>query len=201
MLVTTILLVGLGVINPITTDGKVDFNQLFLLIIGISTGGALLYYSQKYKEKLKSLGIPKTELDMETQTNGIAEAQEPLTVVCDTPPSEVQIKLHTRLDTELARKIFARAIENGYMTIEGKHYKWKESKVLLAYMCGRIYCEDYPKPTKFDEKPFWKAGRSDLFPDAELNALFQTKQLVQSRHTRTERAAPIGFEKIDKLFE
>lgn len=197
----TILLVGLRVINPITADGIVDFNQLFIIIVGLSTGGAIFYFSQKYKEKLKALGISNAEPDMDAPADSVAEVQESQAVVCDTPPLEDNIKLHIRLDTELARKVFAKAIENGYMTIDGKHYKWHKNKVLLAYMCGRIYCEDYTKFTQFDQKPFWKAGHSDLFPDVELNALFRTKQLVQSRHTRTEKAAPVGFEKIDKLFE
>lgn len=162
MFTVTILLVGLGVINPITADGKVDFNQFFITIMGISICVVVFYFSQKYKEKLKSLGISKTEPDMDAPADSVVEVQESQTVVYDTLPSEDRIKLHTRLDTELARKVFAKAIENGYMTIDGNHYKWHENKVLLAYMCGRIYCEDYTKPTQFDKKPFWKPGHSDF---------------------------------------
>lgn len=56
-----------------------------------------------------------------------------------------KITLPPRLDTELARKIFDKAIEEGYIIINDNHYEWTLNKVLLAYMCGRIYCEDYPE--------------------------------------------------------
>ena len=71
----------------------------------------------------------------------------------------------------------------------------------LAYMCGRIYCEDYPEKTIYDEKMYWMPGRVELFPGTELDKLFNMKDLTQSRHTRKNKAAPTGFEKIDKLFE
>ena len=105
------------------------------------------------------------------------------------------------LDTELARKIFAKAIEAGYMEEVGSHYEWILNKVLLAYMCGRIYCEDYPEKTKYDDKVFWMPGRVELFPGTELDKLFNMKDLTQSRHSRKNKAAPVGSEKIDKLFE
>ena len=103
--------------------------------------------------------------------------------------------------TELARKIFDKAIEEEYIIINDDHYEWTLNKVLLAYMCGRIYCEDYPEKTIYDEKMYWMPGRVELFPGAELDKLFNMKDLTQSRHSRKNKAAPIGSEKIDKLFE
>ena len=55
---------------------------------------------------------------------------------------EGAVVLTGMLNTELAVKVFAKAIEAGYMSEKGSHYKWNDSKVLLAYMCGRIYCGD-----------------------------------------------------------
>lgn len=81
------------------------------------------------------------------------------------------IVLTGQLKMELAEKVFAKAIEAGYIKEEGSHYKWNESKVLLAYMCGRIYCGDYPERLKMETKTYWKFGM-ELFPDAELCALF-----------------------------
>ena len=98
-------------------------------------------------------------------------------------------------------QIFAKAIEAGYMEEVGSHYEWILNKVLLAYMCGRIYCEDYPEKTKYDDKVFWMPGRVELFPGTELDKLFNMKDLTQSRHSRKNKAAPVGSEKIDKLFE
>lgn len=116
-------------------------------------------------------------------------------------PDHHKVTLPPRLDTELARKIFDKAIEEGYIIIDDDHYEWTLNKVLLAYMCGRIYCEDYPEKTKYDDKPFWMPGRVELFPGTELDKLFNMKDLTQSRHTRKNKAAPTGSEKIDKLFE
>ena len=119
----------------------------------------------------------------------------------DMVPDHHKVTLPSRLDTELARKIFDKAIEEEYIIINDDHYEWTLNKVLLAYMCGRIYCEDYPEKTIYDEKMYWMPGRVELFPGTELDKLFNMKDLTQSRHTRKNKAAPTGFEKIDKLFE
>ena len=110
------------------------------------------------------------------------------------------IILSETLDTELARKVFAKAIEAGYMKEDGTHYKWNESKVLLAYMCGRIYCGDKPIPSKFDDKGSWKFGET-FFPDTELNNLFDISGLGQSRQNRKDLAVPVKSTEIDKFFE
>ena len=100
----------------------------------------------------------------------------------------------------MARKVFAKAIEAGYMKEDGTHYKWNESKVLLAYMCGRIYCGDKPIPSKFDDKGSWKFGET-FFPDTELNNLFDISGLGQSRQNRKDLAVPVKSTEIDKFFE
>ena len=73
------------------------------------------------------------------------------------------------------------------MKEEGSHYKWTESKVLLAYMCGRIYCGDYPERLKMETKTYWKFGM-ELFPDTELCVLFATSDIGQSKQKRPDRA-------------
>ena len=111
-----------------------------------------------------------------------------------------RIVLTGQLKTELAEKVFAKAIEYGYMKEEGSHYKWTESKVLLAYMCGRIYCGDYPERLKMETKTYWKFGM-ELFPDTELCALFDTSDIGQSRQNRKDLTVPKNFQKIDIFFE
>lgn len=110
------------------------------------------------------------------------------------------IVLTGQLKTELAEKVFAKAIEAGYIKEEGFHYKWTESKVLLAYMCWRIYCGDYPERLKMETKTYWKFGM-ELFPDAELCALFDTSDIGQSRQNRKDLTVPKNFQKIDIFFE
>ena len=160
------------------------------VIVGISTaiGCAitLIYAAEDLHQKKRIKGKKITE------TESVQE---------DMVPDHHKVTLPSRLDTELARKIFDKAIEEEYIIINDDHYEWTLNKVLLAYMCGRIYCEDYLEKTIYDEKMYWMPGRVELFPGTELDKLFNMKDLTQSRHTRKNKAAPTGFEKIDKLFE
>lgn len=179
-----LILLGLGVLRPSwgTETGTA-------VIVGISTaiGCAitLIYAAEDLyqKKRIKGKKIAETESVQKDMVH------------------HRKVTLPSRLDTELARKIFDKAIEEGYITIDDDHYEWTLNKVLLAYMCGRIYCEDYPEKTIYDEKAYWMPGRVELFPGTELDKLFNMKDLTQSRHTRKNKAAPTGSEKIDKLFE
>lgn len=114
---------------------------------------------------------------------------------------EGAVVLTGMLNTELAVKVFAKAIEAGYMSEKGSHYKWNDSKVLLAYMCGRIYCGDKPVYSDMDEKSFWKFGRLGVFPDTELSNLFEMPDLGQSWSNRKDLAVPAKSKEIDKFFE
>lgn len=118
----TLLLVGIGVINPVDEDytGSTTFWGTIMTLI---SGAALAFCAEILKEKNKG----------KTNKNGN---------IIETPVSEEQVAgidaavvLSGTLKTELAEKVFAKAIEAGYIKEEGSHYKWTESKVLLAYMC------------------------------------------------------------------
>ena len=171
----TLILIGVGVIKLIKNN-QPDFVALTGIIVALGGSGVL---DAKMREKDRQM-LQNASIQQEEQ-NGVV--------------------LTGRLDTPIARKIFAKAIEAGYMEEVGSHYEWILNKVLLAYMCGRIYCEDYPEKTKYDDKVFWMPGRVELFPGTELDKLFNMKDLTQSRHSRKNKAAPVGSEKIDKLFE
>ena len=163
-----LILLGLGVLRPSwgTEIGTA-------VIVGISTaiGCAitLIYAAEDLYQKKRIKGKKSAETE---------------SVQKDMVPDHYKVTLPPRLDNELARKIFAKAIEEGYIIIDDDHYEWTLNKVLLAYMCGRIYCEDYPEKTIYDEKTYWMPGRVELFPGAELDKLFSMKDLTQSRHTR-----------------
>ena len=116
------------------------------------------------------------------------------------PDSPKGVVLSGRLDTSLARTIFAKAIEAGYIEEVGSHYSWKGTKALLAYMCGRIYCGDYPEYSKYEQKIFWEFGNG-LFPDVELNALFEQTGIGQSRQNRRDMPVPNNAGEIDKFFQ
>ena len=183
--IISILILGLGILRPSwgTETGMA-------VIVGISTaiGCAItLIYAAEDLHQKKRIKVKKI-----AETESVQE---------DMVSDHLKVTLPSRLDTELSRKVFDKAIDEGYIIINDSHYEWTLNKVLLAYMCGRIYCEDYPKKTIYDEKMYWMPGRVELFPGAELDKLFNMKDLTQSRHSRKNKAAPIGSEKIDKLFE
>ena len=118
------------------------------------------------------------------------------------PQEQESVVLTRKLDTPLAKEVFAKAINEGLMEVNGSHYKWKRSKILLAYMCGRIYCNDCPVPDRGKEGKFiWNPGDDSSFPDFDLNALFQTKDIGQSRNNRKFCPLPNDFGIIDRFFE
>lgn len=186
----TLLLIGIGVINPVGEDktGSVEF---WGAIITLISGAALAFCAEKLKEKNNG---KITEVKNEALIEDSKQEENP---VCN----EGEVVLPKILDTDTARKVFAKAIEAGYITECGSFYKWNNSKVLLAYMCGSIYCGDKPNYSKIEEKTFWKFGRQDMFPDAELKVLFQIQDLGQSRANRKDAIVPFKSEEIDKFFE
>ncbi|MFR9590317.1 MAG: hypothetical protein SNH66_05845 [Rikenellaceae bacterium] len=104
-------------------------------------------------------------------------------------------QLPEELDTILARKIFAKAVEVGLMKMQGDYYKWlNKSKARLAYMLEKIYCID---------------GRD--FPEDALNTLFQEGRLGKARSQlannkgndadKNSAGKPKGYQTIDILFE
>ena len=165
----TLLLVGIGVINPIDGDNS-GSTTFWGTIITLISGAALAFCAEMLKEGNK--GKIKVQNGNVTETS-IFGGQ--------TVANEGAVVLTGMLNTELAVKVFAKAIEAGYMSEKGSHYKWNDSKVLLAYMCGRIYCGDKPEYSETDEKSYWKFGRMGVFPDTELSNLFEMPDLGQSR--------------------
>ena len=184
----TLLLVGVGVINPIDGDNS-GSTTFWGTIITLISGAALAFCAEMLKEgnkgktKVQNSNITKTFISVEQTAN------------------EETVVLTGMLHTELAVKVFAKAIESGYMNEKGSHYKWNDSKVLLAYMCGRIYCGDKPEYSEMDEKSYWKFGRMGVFPDTELSNLFEMPDLGQSRSNRKDLAVPAKSKEIDKFFE
>lgn len=185
----TLLLVGVGVINPIDGDNT-GSTTFWGTIITLISGAALAFCAEMLKEGNK--GKPKVKNGNITETSVSGE---------QTVGNEGAVVLTGMLNTELAVKVFAKAIEAGYMNEKDSHYKWNDSKVLLAYMCGRIYCGDKPVYSDMDEKSFWKFGRMGVFPDTELSNLFEMPDLGQSRSNRKDLAVPAKSKEIDKFFE
>ena len=171
----TLLLVGIGVINPIDGDNT-GSTTFWGTIITLISGAALAFCAEMLKEGNKG------KIKVQNGNSSVSEEQS----VGD----EGAVVLTGMLNTELAVKVFAKAIEAGYMSEKGSHY-----------MCGRIYCGDKPVYSDMDEKSFWKFGRLGVFPDTELSNLFEMPDLGQSRSNRKDLAVPAKSKEIDKFFE
>lgn len=185
LFVGTLLLVGIGVIDPV---GETYPNLPALTGITMALVGAAAMACTAEKLHSRNKGKQKEKISQSSLYE-------------QTTPQTKSVVLPERLDTKLARTVFARAIEAGFMEETGTYYKWRLSKALLAYMCGRIYCGDKPEYSEMDEKSFWKFGNLGFFPDAELSVLFGQTELGQSRQNRKDMVVPQKSHEIDKLFE
>lgn len=179
----TLLLIGLGIIDPVK-DNHPDPVVITGIFTALILSGLFAYGAEKLHIKLR---------EKNQQTVQAIDNQS------ECPDSPKGVVLSGRLDTSLARTIFAKAIEAGYIEEVGSHYSWKGTKALLAYMCGRIYCGDYPEYSKYEQKTFWEFGNG-LFPDVELNALFEQTGIGQSRQNRRDMPVPNNAGEIDKFF-
>ena len=190
LLVSTMFAVGLGIVEPIR-DGVVNLTVVYGMTIFIITSGLMAYYAEILHEKQqKQIMTQNKATTVESTLADHAQSED-----------EGKVVLTNRLNTELAKQIFSKAIDAGYIKDCGTYYKWNSSKVLLAYICGRIYCGDEPKSSSYDEKPSWKFGNNGVFPDSELNVLFKVSDIGQSRLNRKDFPVPSKSQEIDKFFE
>ena len=181
----TLLLIGLGIIDPVKDNNHPDPVVITGFLTAHDFSPLLAYCAEKLRIKLKEK---------------YQQTVQPIDNHSECTDSPKGVVLSGRLDTSLARTIFAKAIEAGYIEEVGSHYSWKGTKALLAYMCGRIYCGDYPEYSKYEQKTFWEFGNG-LFPDVELNALFEQTGIGQSRQNRRDMPVPNNAGEIDKFFQ
>ena len=183
LFIGVLVLLGTGVLK-IIKDGHANSGALFVAFMCLITAGVLVIATQE----------PESFIRKRRKT--ISENSS-------SAPQELEgVVLTRKLDTPLAREVFAKALKEGLMEVKGSHYEWKRSKILLAYMCGRIYCNDSPVPDHGKEGKFmWNPGDDSSFPDFDLNALFQTKDIGQSRNNRKFCPLPNDFDIIDRFFE
>ena len=86
--------------------------------------------------------------------------------------SSGELYLQSELDTEQARKYFARALEAGYMRNEGKGYKWlyggDKGQARLGYFCNKVYLP--PRPINKLEETFGVKKLSSSITNADNEA-------------------------------
>lgn len=102
--------------------------------------------------------------------------------------------------TEAERKVFARAIQNGYMELlDNGTYKWNRTKSLLGYMCGKLYCGDRVRTNASGNKELTRGVNG--FPMMDCRTLFAIDVAKSRTQQFNTEAIPNGYELIDYLFK
>lgn len=168
----------------------------------------LYRFVQRYEPALYGLNVKLEDILQEmkqTYRAGEKKAPEPQQVDQEAQqqqPEPQQVsqeqkeELPTLNGTAEELKIFGRAVEKGYMRIEGNGYKWNLTKSLLAYMCGRLYCRDLVTEDDSDYRETLSKNRRQL-PANGLKKMFG----VDVANNRNQlKAPPRGYAKIDDLW-
>ncbi len=112
--------------------------------------------------------------------------------------------LPMKLRVGLCEEVLYAAVEEGYLnvTAEGKLVWLLESKTLLAYFCGRMWCGDTPVYNKRAGGYVWMSG-SVKFPKKDLEAIFGVRNLRTLREHRCTNVGlvPAGWELVEKIFQ
>lgn len=117
-------------------------------------------------------------------------------------PAALVKQLPMKLRNNLRKDVLLAAIEEDYICITADgHLQWQlESKTLLAYLCGRVWCGDKSDYLKRRDAHVWTQGTRE-FPARDLEALFGVSGLSNLRRHRKLSSSPEGFELIDSLFD
>jgi hypothetical protein len=185
-LVLFCFLVGFGVVEIGNEQEWVDFDGMIKIIVVLITFAVLFFMALDSKKKyLKSLSVKEKQ-------QAPAESTQPDDM------SSPSVALSGKLNTPLARKVFARAIKRGMIVVTKDHYDWQGQAVLLAYMLGRIYCGDAPKEDNRNRK-CWYHGNMPM-PRMEVEKLFARTGLSQLRFNYKDELVPENAESVDALF-
>lgn len=200
-----------GIFKPVENDTKhnaaiLGTSILMLAISGLLITAAehpeeLLRKNRKHKnKKAECIPVP-VPISIEEQSEDKNETVKKGTDVLITEDGSLKgVIIPRRLNTPLARRVFTKAVEAGYISVNGTRLIWNDSTVLLAYMCGKIYCKDKAEKIAYENKYCWEKGREN-FPNADLTRLFQREGIGQARLNRNSETAPKKSEEIDKFFE
>lgn len=177
----TMLSIGLGLYVP------KGFTGVLQPCLALVVSGLMILVAEK-QNSIKSANNDNCDGENNNET------QE------DSGDIDFGVKLPDKLNTPLARRIIKRAIADEFMEVQDGTLKWNKSVVLLAYVCGRIYCGDKPEFQKRKQKYYWRLGKGGRFPDGLLQALFGVKNLGGARQKNRDTTVPDGAELVDKWF-
>ncbi len=116
--------------------------------------------------------------------------------------AELVKRLPMKLRIGVRAEVLSVALQEGLVTVTADgHWQWQlESKTLLAYFCGRMWCGDTPLYSKRASGYIWQSGEG-RFPRKDLVALFGVRNLRTLREQRYMGMLPMGWELVDKIFD
>lgn len=184
---TTLVLFGLGIIQVVKEDVFQVANFVTILMMLVYAGIIILVATDAIKigSKAKASNVDKSSKSNQEE-NAKSDTPDYLPTICK---------------IGRAPEILQKAIDAGLIKVEADHYHWTEKKVLLAYLCGRIFCGDEAICDKSTGDRTWYPGKKKMFPEKDLNRLFNVSELKQSRNNRLHLSAPKESEIIDELFK
>ena len=115
--------------------------------------------------------------------------------------AELAKHLPMRLRVGLRVEVLWAALQEGYLCIaDDGSWEWLlESKTLLAYFCGRMWCGDAAIYSNSAKGYIWQSGEQQ-FPRKELMALFGVRNLRTLREQRYMALLPTGWQLVENVF-
>lgn len=144
---------------------KIDFLKWRKLVRDISVEGQKKTgdYSPLYEDKVRYDKMVEDKRELWDRIKTVFEHRE---------QKQQSVQLPPELDTEEARKYFAKAINIGYMKKEGNGYRWlfggNKGQVRLGYFCNKVYTS--PRPINKLEQIFGVKKLSASITNADIEA-------------------------------
>lgn len=116
--------------------------------------------------------------------------------------AELVKRLPIKLRIGVRAEVLMAALQEGFVTVsDDGRWQWQlESKTLLAYFCGRMWCGDTPLYSQRARGWVWQVGQG-RFPRKDLVALFGVRNLRTLREQRYMGMLPVGWELVEAVFE
>ena len=106
LFIGVLVLLGTGVLK-IIKDGHANSGALFVAFMCLITAGVLVIATQEPESFIRK------------RRKAISKNSS-----SDAPQEQESVVLTRKLDTPLAKEVFAKAINEGLMEVNGSHYKW-----------------------------------------------------------------------------
>lgn len=130
LFIGTALSLGLGLVK-IVENGVVNQIAVYTIVLSFICSAIFACNAEKVHVAMqKKNSVLKVSSESQIEENSEEDSDQADNDGVNEDKEKVQ--LPPRLDTEVARDIFSKAIEAGLMTENGDHYMWKQSKVLLG---------------------------------------------------------------------